>query len=305
MSNLNLVLQNLDDIEKKGKINVYALKNIHKPEKDSYAIALPSNQNSYFLKEYCKFLNSFVTFSCVKYDAINYKDGTYEYIDLSAVEGVWDKFEDLLKDESLNRNNYASLVSGINLTICELHIDDEIYFLGTWQEKSESKFKGRFPFLAEEGKLTSIPCDKLLTLTFNVDFVVSKKASIIYIFNRKHFQKVFNYYEILKNHVVENISVIDDWTFIDNVDFIKGEIDTSYVYKSLSKVIDDSNYLKIIKTTKPRTLKKRLLEKSSGAFTEDDFKNDKLQINKSNLEKIIKMIAKGFKYNFFTDKAED
>ena len=287
MSNLNSVLQNLDDIEKKGKINVYALKNIHKPEKDSYAIALPSNQNSYFLKEYCKFLNSFVTFSCVKYDAINYKDGTYEYIDLSEVEGVWNKFEDLLKDETLNRNNYASLVSEINLSLCELHIDDEIYFFGTFQEKSESKFRGRFPFLAEEGKLTILPSDKLLTLNFNVDFVVSKNENMLYIFNRKHFEKVFNYYEILKNHVIVNIRVVDEWTFIDNVDFIKSEINTSYVYKSLSKVIDDSDYLKIIKATKPRTLKRRLLDKSSGAFTEDDFKNDKLQINKSNLEKII------------------
>ena len=305
MSNLNLVLQNLDDIKTKGKINVYALKNIHKPEKDSYAIALPSNKNSYFIKEYCKFLNAFVAFSCVKFDAINYKEGTYEYIDLSAVKGVWDKFDNLLKDKTLNRNNYASLVSEINLTICELHIDDEIYFLGTLQEKSESKLKGRFPFLAEEGKLTILPSDKLLTLTFNVDFVVSKNANMIYIFNRKNFQKVFNYYEILKKHVIENLGVMDDWTFIDNVGFIKGEIDTSYVYKSLSKVIDDSEYLKIIKTTKPRTLKKRLLEKSSGVFTEDDFKNDKLQINKSNLEKIVKMISKGFKYNFFTDKAED
>lgn len=127
----------------------------------------------------------------------------------------------------------------------------------------------------------------------------------VYVLNRKNFQKVFNYYEILKKHVIDNIDIINEWTFIDNMDFIKSEIDTAYVYKSLSKIIDDNEYLKAIKKTRPRTLKNRLLEKSLGKFTEEDFKNDKLLVTKSNLEKIIKMISKGFKYNFFTDKAED
>lgn len=305
MCNLNQILKNLDDVKAKGKINVYALKNVHKPVKDSYAVALPSNINKEFLEEYCKTIYAFESFSCVKFDALEHKDNTYEYIELAAVDCVWNKFKELLGKDVLKRENYSTLVSEVNLTLCELSYNKKVYFLGALQEKSETKFKGKFPILAEEGKLTIIPSDRLLTLMLRVDFVVNEHEGRVYVLNRNNFQKVFNYYEILKKHVTENIDVINEWTFIDNTEFIKGELDTAYVYKSLSKVIDDNEYLKAIKKTKPRTLKKRLLEKSLGVFTEDDFKDDKLQINKSNLEKIIKMISKGFKYNFFTDKAED
>ena len=92
MCNLNQILKNLDDVKAKGKINVYALKNVHKPVKDSYAVALPSNINKEFLEEYCKTIYAFESFSCVKFDALEHKDNTYEYIELAAVDCVWNKF---------------------------------------------------------------------------------------------------------------------------------------------------------------------------------------------------------------------
>lgn len=305
MSDLSIILDNLERVKKEGKINVYAVKNVHRPVADSYAVALPSNQNKVFLHEYCDTLNIFSTCNCVKYDAIEHKENTYEYIELSSLKDIWEKFENLLNSDSLRRNNYEDFVSEINLTLCELVLEGKKYYLGTLQEKSEKTFKGKFPLFADEGKLALISPKKMITLTLKVDFVVSTNDGIIYILNRKNFQKIFNYYEILKKHVIEKSNVIDAWTFIENSDFIKEKLDTGYVYKSLSKIIDDNNYLEDIKNTKPKTLKKRLLEKSSGVFTEEDFKNNKLQINRSNMEKIIKMISKGFKYNFFTDKAED
>lgn len=174
MSDLSAVLQNLDKINEVGKINVYAIKNIHRPAKDSYAIALPSNMNKYFLDEYCKSMQVFDGFTCVKYDAMEYKENTYEYIDLSSVDSAWVKLRGLLKDDLLNRKNYSSLVSEVNLTLCELEFDNKTYYLGALQEKSETKFKGRFPILVDEGKLTAISADKLLTLFLKIDFVVSE-----------------------------------------------------------------------------------------------------------------------------------
>ena len=40
-------------------------------------------------------------------------------------------------------------------------------------------------------------------------------------------------------------------------------------------------------------------------FAESDFKGTKLLVTKKNLDKVMKALAKGFKYNFFADRAEE
>ena len=60
-----------------------------------------------------------------------------------------------------------------------------------------------------------------------------------------------------------------------------------------------------IKSVRPSVLKKRLLEKSNGVFSESDFNGTKLLVTKQNLDKVMKALAKGFKYNFFADRAEE
>ena len=77
------------------------------------------------------------------------------------------------------------------------------------------------------------------------------------------------------------------------------------MYKNLSKVFDNEDYLLTIKNTDSKILKKRLIDKSSGSFSKDDFDGNLLVVTKSNLDKIMKMLSKGFKYNFFEDKAEE
>ena len=62
--------------------------------------------------------------------------------------------------------------------------------------------------------------------------------------------------------------------------------------------------MKQIKETTPVQLKKNLLARSSNNFTENDFDGDKLKVTSKNINIVMKMLAKGFKFNFFTNNAE-
>lgn len=308
MSDLNDVLQNLDKTRDKGEINLYALKYVHRPKTGNVALSLPSNQNPDFLRKFCDSLGCYKGFNCEAYNPLEWKENTYEFLSVEQISSVWDDMISMINGaDSLKQSSHRDELSGANLTICKLVYDGKEYWIGTQQQKTESLFKGKFPFLDDEGELVAIEPKHLLTLSFYIDFIVCEHddKKLVFVFNRRNFEKIFNYYALIKKHVSEKSDVIKEWNFLDNPDFIKDKIETGYVYKGLSRIIDDADYLKQIKGTKPRTLKKRLLEKCADSFTEADFSGDKLLVTKSNLENIIKMLSKGFRYNFFADKAED
>ena len=60
-----------------------------------------------------------------------------------------------------------------------------------------------------------------------------------------------------------------------------------------------------IQRTTPAQLKNNLLTNSPENFTENDFEGDKLMVTSKNLDTVMKMLAKGFKFNFFTNSAEE
>lgn len=308
MCDLNGILQNLGKIKDKGAINLYALKYVHRPKTGNFAVSLPSNQNTDFLGKFCDSLGFYRDFKCEAYNPLEKKENTYEFLSVAQVASVWNDMLLMINGaSSLKQSPHRDELPSANLTICKLVYDNKEYWIGTQQQKAESLFKGKFPFLNDEGLLKPIEPKQLLTLSFYIDFIVDEHndKKVVYVFNRKNFEKAFNYYALLKKHVSDKSDVIEEWSFLDNPDFIKDKIETGYVYKGLSRIIDDADYLRQIKSTKPRTLKKRLLEKCADSFTDADFSGDKLLVTKSNLENIIKMLSKGFRYNFFADKAED
>ena len=308
MCDLNSMLQNLGKIKDKGEINLYALKYVHRPKTGNFAVSLPSNQNTAFLGKYCDSLGFYRGFNCETFDPLAKKEDTYEFLSAEQISSVWDDMLSMISDaDSLKQSPHRDDLPGANLTICKLKYENKEYWIGTQQQRTESLFKGKFPFLDDEGELVAIEPKHLLALSFYIDFIICEHdgKKVVYIFNRKNFEKIFNYYVLLKKHVSDKSDVIKEWNFLDNPDFIKDKIETGYVYKGLARIIDDADYLSQIKSTRPRTLKKRLLEKCADSFTEADFSGDKLLVTKSNLENIIKMLSKGFRYNFFADKAED
>lgn len=127
----------------------------------------------------------------------------------------------------------------------------------------------------------------------------------VFIFERKNFIDIFKYYEHLKRSVQERLSEIDKWDFLASAELIKNKAEQKNVYLNLSRVFSDQDYLRQMKQVSPADLKSRLLNKSSGAFSETDFDGEKLLVTSQNLEKVMKMLAKGFKYNFFADRAEE
>lgn len=308
MCDLNGILQNLGKIKDKGKINLYALKYLHRPKTGNFAVSLPSNQNTDFVKKYCDSLGFYRNFKCEAYNPLEKKEDTYEFLAAEQISSVWDDMLSMINgSDSLKQSPHRDELLGANLTICKLVYDNKEYWIATQQQKTESLFKGKFPFLDDEGELVAIEPKHLLTLSFYIDFIVCENdgKKLVYVFNRKNFEKIFNYYDLLKKHVSDKSDVIEEWGFLDNPDFIKEKVETGYVYKGLARIIDNTDYLNQIKNTKPNTLKTRLLEKCADSFTEADFSGDKLLVTKSNLENIIKMLSKGFRYNFFADKAED
>ena len=71
------------------------------------------------------------------------------------------------------------------------------------------------------------------------------------------------------------------------------------------KVFADEEYMEQIKRTPPAKLKENLLTNGSGNFTETDFDGDQLIVTSQNLDSVMKMLAKRFKFNFFTNVAEE
>lgn len=60
-----------------------------------------------------------------------------------------------------------------------------------------------------------------------------------------------------------------------------------------------------MKEISPNILRKRLIDKST-EFSNDDFDGkDRLIVTEKSYKKIVKMICKGFKYNFIQDRAEN
>ena len=108
-----------------------------------------------------------------------------------------------------------------------------------------------------------------------------------------------------KNGVKSKISIIDKWEFLDSVKLIKTKCSQKNVYRNLAKIFSDEEYMEQIQRTTPAQLKNNLLTNSPENFTENDFEGDKLMVTSKNLDTVMKMLAKGFKFNFFTNSAEE
>lgn len=138
-----------------------------------------------------------------------------------------------------------------------------------------------------------------------VDFVVDPLSESVYLFNKKLFKKFFDYDDFVKENVRKNINVIDRWKFIEPADLIKEKCEQKNVYRNLAKVFEDEEYLSQIEKTSPKQLKRSLLKNCPKNFNDDDFRDDYLVATERNLEQVMKMLAKEFKFNFFTNHAEE
>lgn len=310
MSEEIALLKQTEAIRKKAKINYYSLKFSHRNQSENYAVALPEDVNADVLDGICSDLENYSDFQAVSFNPMGTEEGTYELLSLTQVRDTWSKMFTLISEFLPHKTkDNRDKVPGSNLGICEMEFEGQRYFICSKQISLDKVLKGKLFFMKSEDKTAKVNSSDFFMIRSEVDFIIhptdDETGGEIIVFNRKSFVSIFRYFEHLKQLVKANLTYVDEWKFLESTDLIKEKIDQKNVFANLSKVFADETYMDEIKAIKPATLKRRLLEKSNGAFSEADFSGTKLMVTKNNLDKVMKALAKGFKYNFFADRAED
>lgn len=303
------IVRQISQAKEKGQINVYAVRYSQKEKNDNFSVSLPSNNNKTFITDFCKSVEVHKEKNVLPFNPVlaGFELNTYEYVPLGNVQKIWDEICNLVSDPinyygKDNRNK----VKNANLVICELKHEDCFYYLCAKQKQSSFRFlKGKRVFLlSDQDEMEIVKLDDVFIMSSDVDFIVDTKDNRVLLFNKNSFQDIFKYDDYQKELVRDNIQIIDTWNFLESTELIKKKSKQKNVYKRLAKVFEDREYICQIKNTSPAQLKKRLLTKSPNDFTESDFTGDCLIVTDSNIENVMKMIAKGYNYNFFSDNAE-
>lgn len=308
--NLDEILQHSDLVKVTGKVKFYSLKYSFRNKKDNFAICLPSNLDGQFLTDVCTYLETLSDRRSVPFNPVSYEEGTYEYLSLDEIRDHWDDILELISDlKDFKDDENKKRMSASNLSICLLQHKGERYYLCSQQHTLTGLLKGKKVLMSGSDKLEKVDSGKLFLLSNRVDFAIcapgSAKENLVFIFNRQNFISVFRFYEHLKHSVKEKLSEVDKWEFLSSTELIKSKSEQKNIYLNLAKVFSDQDYLQQMRQVRPDELKKRLLNKSGGSFTEGDFDGEKILLTSKNLGKVMKMLAKGFKYNFFADRAEE
>lgn len=309
-SNLDEILHHLEMVKATGKVNFYSVKYFLRNQKNNFAVCLPGNMNSQFLGDICCYLNGWSESKCVPFNPVSHEEGTYEHISLSEIQSHWNNILKLIGEaKNFKDGENKKLVSEANMSVCLLQYRDIQYYLCAKQQTLTGLLRGKRVLMSCNDKLELVEAGRLFLLNGGVDFIVHgiglPEEQRTFLLGRENFFAIFKYYEHLKRSVQEKLSEIDQWDFLVSVELIRNKSEQKNVYLNLSKVFSDQEYLRQMRQVHPAELKKRLLNKSGGSFTENDFEGEKLLVTAQNLERVMRMLAKGFKYNFFTDKAEE
>lgn len=132
------------------------------------------------------------------------------------------------------------------------------YFLCSRQiDKSDKILKGKVILFSNEDELDMRLPKDVFVLSPNTGFIIVPDEKKILIFDKKSFLAVFNYDNYQKEMVQKNITILKQWTFIENVDIIERKVEQKNVYRNLAKIFTDKKYLEQIKHTSPDTLKQK------------------------------------------------
>lgn len=158
--------------------------------------------------------------------------------------------------------------------------------------------------MTHQDELVKANPDEVFLMSSYVGFVVDPVEEKVLIFDKKAFQAVFKYDGYQKEDVQRKISIVDQWSFLESANVIKERCAQKNVYRNLARIFADQEYMEQIQRTTPAQLKNNLLTNSPQNFKEDDFQGEQLIVTTRNLNTVMKMLAKGFKFNFFTNNAE-
>lgn len=302
------IVTHIAEARNSGAINVYAVRYNQRRKNDNVAVALPGNMNYDLRHSFCENVIAFQANREVVFNPTS--DGleinTYEYIPLGNVEEKWNEISSLI-NEALDYygEENRKKVPFSNLFICALDYDNHRYYLCSKQGTNSDKLlKGKILCMSHQDELRIALPDEAFLMSSYVGFVIDTVENKVLIFDKRAFQDVFKYDDYQKEKVQREITKIDDWIFLASTDLIKQRSNQKNVYQNLAKIFADEDYMEQIRQTTPAQLKQNLLNSSPENFSEENFAGDSLVVSPQNLETIMKMLAKGFKFNFFTNSAE-
>ena len=222
------------------------------------------------------------------------------------VKAVWDGYKNLIDGaQSIKESGEKSITDKIELTITKvvLSSEKEYYFVAT-QEPSEKLYKKKKVYSVGD-TLVSLKPNEFFTMCGDFDCIIDEGQRCFYSLKNTLIINRFKLREAIKNEVKSSESILDDWTFIDNVDVIKGCMEQQNVYEPLFKVFKDQQYTAELKAMTASDFKSRIIRVSKGKISDKDFKEDKLVITRSNRALFLDLLAKKMKYNIATDSVED
>ena len=302
------IVTHITDARNNGTINVYAVRYMQRDRSDNVAVALPGNVSFELRHDFCDNVIRFEEAQEVDFNPTSdgLEDGTYEYIPFENICAKWDELMTLI-DGHLNYHGAENRrkVARSNLYIGALDYNGQRYYLCAKQGNTSDKlFQGKCVFIGNQDELQRADPGEVFLVSSYVGFIVDQTEGKVLIFDKRAFQDVFKYDDYQKEDVQRKITIIDQWKFLESSDLIKEKCSQKNVYRNLATVFADQEYMNQIFAITPRELKNNLLENSPENFTENDFQGDLLVVTTGNLDKVMKMLAKGFKFNFFTNSAE-
>ena len=222
---------------------------------------------------------------------------------------IKDKFEEIKNIISERKNIRQQDIldangDSENLIVSDITTDNGHLYLISSYANAVKWFKYKNVFLKSQGILKWQNTDDILALNYNIDVAIYNDT--VYIFSVARFKSIFDFDEDIKKSSNNLIPRIKNWQIISNYDEFVSFSDKKYFYQGLAKIADDEEYLKAIESCNCEYLKTSLIKKSNGVFTDEDFDlENRLLVSKKNCKNIIKMFAKEFNYNVFTDSMEE
>lgn len=302
------IVKQIEEVIKSGTINIYGVLYQHRNKNENFAIALPAIGGTNLISEFCSNVEKYKNSNEIPYDALNDAsiNGNYESIKLSNVQTKWDEIYNLINNHlDFSGKENREKVALSNFFIGALDYNEKRYYLFARQRNNSSKLlTGKMVFLASQDKVELVNDREIFLIDYYVSIIVDEKENKVLIFDKKDFQDIFKYDDYLKETVKNEIDILDEWSFLSSSKFIKDRASQKNVYERLAVVFENSTYIDQIKKTKPADLKANIIKYCPNEFSENDFIGDKLNVTSNNLDKVMKMLSKGFKFNFFTNEAE-
>lgn len=287
------------------KTDVYALHIDSTPE-NSKAICMQGSINQETAEAYTQKISIFKAFTAKEFSLSGYQSKEYGVGDIPLVKAVWDEFKTLIAGaQSIKESGEKKVTDKVELTITKVVLSSkkEYYFVAT-QESSEKLYQKKKIYSVGE-TLVSLKPNEFFTMCGDFECIIDEEQNCFYSLKNTSVITRFKLREAIKNEVKSSESILDDWTFIDNVDVIKGCMEQQNVYEPLFKVFRDQQYTAELKAMTATDFKSRIIRVSKGKITDKDFKEDKLVITRSNRAMFLDILAKKMKYNIATDSVED